>query len=144
MTAENIPRSISMKVRGRAVIEFTTPRSAIRLPTNCATGPGNFFLYVPVIIFFSHVWTGLHGIKQYKTADKVACSRTQHSDFAYCEAGTSNPLIPSLTLYQLSYCALLFVLKATNRSKILQGSHRNSKTQFHDFSMINNVISMTI
>ena len=24
-----------------------------------------------------------------------------------------------------------------------QGSHRNSKTQFHDFSMINNVISMT-
>ena len=25
-----------------------------------------------------------------------------------------------------------------------QGSHRNSKTQFHDFSMINNVISMTI
>ena len=27
--------------------------------------------------------------------------------------------------------------------KLLQGSHRNSKTQFHDFSMINNVISMT-
>ena len=25
-----------------------------------------------------------------------------------------------------------------------QGSHRNSKTKFHDFSMINNVISMII
>ena len=25
-----------------------------------------------------------------------------------------------------------------------QGSHRNSKTQFHDFSMINNVVSVTI
>ena len=27
---------------------------------------------------------------------------------------------------------------------LCQGSHINSKTQFHDFSMINNVISMTI
>ena len=25
-----------------------------------------------------------------------------------------------------------------------QGSHRNSKTKFHDFSMINNVVSMII
>ena len=26
----------------------------------------------------------------------------------------------------------------------IQGSHRNSKTKFHDFSMINNIISMII
>ena len=36
---------------------------------------------------------------------------------------------------------MLCVLK---RTISMQGSHINSKTKFHDFSMINNVISMTI
>ena len=36
-------------------------------------------------------------------------------------------------------------VKIINASKYgIQGSQRNSKTQFHDFSTINNVISMTI
>ena len=39
---------------------------------------------------------------------------------------------------------LRFNLAFNNFSVISQGSHRNSKIQFHDFSMINNVISMTI
>ena len=56
---------------------------------------------------FSPVGTGLPGLNQYQAADtsKVSCSRTQHSNSAGGEAQTSNPLIPSLTLYQLSHCA---------------------------------------
>ena len=34
----------------------------------------------------------------------MSWSRTQHNDSAGGEAGTSNPLIPSLTLIQLSHC----------------------------------------
>ena len=50
--------------------------------------------------FFSHVWTiaCLPGLNQYQAADKVSCSRTQHSDSG--ESRTGNPLIPSLNLYQ--------------------------------------------
>ena len=29
--------------------------------------------------FFSYVWTGLQGLNQYETEDKVSLSRTQHS-----------------------------------------------------------------
>ena len=41
----------------------------------------------------------LPGLNQYQAVDKVSCSRTQHSDSG--ESPTSNPSIPSLTLYQL-------------------------------------------
>ena len=54
--------------------------------------------------FFSHVGMGLPGLNQYKEADKVSCSRTQHSDSAGGETQTSNPSIPTLRLYQLSCC----------------------------------------
>ena len=30
--------------------------------------------------FFSHVGTGLRGFNKHYAADKVSCSRTQHSD----------------------------------------------------------------
>ena len=39
--------------------------------------------------------------------DKVSCARTQHSDSVGGVSRTSNLLIPSLTLYQLSHCAQL-------------------------------------
>ena len=39
-------------------------------------------------------------------ADKLSCSRTQHSDSTGSESQTSNPSIPSLLLYQLSQCTL--------------------------------------
>ena len=55
--------------------------------------------------FFSHVGTSLPGLNQYEAVDKVSCSRTQPSDSTGCEARTNNPLIPSLTLYQLNHCA---------------------------------------
>ena len=35
----------------------------------------------------------------------VSCSRTQNSDTVGCEYQTSNPSIPSLTLFHLSHCA---------------------------------------
>ena len=35
---------------------------------------------------FSHVGTGLPEFNQYLTADKVSCSRTEHSDSASGEA----------------------------------------------------------
>ena len=43
------------KVWGPAVIELTTPGSAVRIATNCAKGPGPRFLYACVIsLLFSH------------------------------------------------------------------------------------------
>ena len=48
---------------------------------------------------------GLPRLNQYLTADKVSCSRTQHSESAGSETWTSNPSIPSLTLYQQSHYA---------------------------------------
>ena len=62
------------------------------------------FLYVPVNNVLVK-WTGLPGLNQYKSEDKVSCSRTQHSDSAGSETRTSNPSITSPTLYQLSHCA---------------------------------------
>ena len=53
--------------------------------------------------FFSQVEMGLLGFSQYKAADEVPCSRTQHHNSSRGETQTSNPAIPSLTLYQLSY-----------------------------------------
>ena len=41
-------------------------------------------------------------------------------------------------------CSQNFKILASGCSLEDMCSHRNSKTQFHDFSMINNVISMTI
>ena len=38
---------------------------------------------------FSHVVMGLPGLNQYKTADKVSCSRTQHSESAGSETPTT-------------------------------------------------------
>ena len=60
--------------------------------------------------FNSHFWaiSCLPGLKKYLTADKVSCSKTQHSDSG--ESRTSNPSIPSLTLYPLSHCALQVIL----------------------------------
>ena len=57
--------------------------------------------------FFSHtrMISCLQGLNQYKAADKVSCSRTQLSDSTSGESQTSNPLIPSLMLYQLGHCA---------------------------------------
>ena len=46
--------------------------------------------------FFSHVRTDLPELNQYLAADKVSCSRTQHSD-----CGRWDPSIPSLMVYQL-------------------------------------------
>ena len=46
-------------------------------------------------------------------------------------------MISSYILYVSTNYKLATVYKG-------QGSHRNSKTKFHDFSMINNVISMII
>ena len=44
-----------LKVWGPAVIELTTPGSAVRIATNCAKGPGPRFLYACVIsLLFSH------------------------------------------------------------------------------------------
>ena len=56
--------------------------------------------------FFSHggIISFLPGLNQYLAADNVCCSRTQHSDSASSKSLTSNPSIPSLTLYQLSQC----------------------------------------
>ena len=42
------------------------------------------------------------GLNQYYAADNVSSSRTQHSDTVDCVSITRNPLIPSLTLCQLS------------------------------------------
>ena len=42
---------------------------------------------------------------QYLAADKVSCSRTEHSDYASGESQTSKPLILNLTFYHLSQCA---------------------------------------
>ena len=55
--------------------------------------------------FFSHAGMGLTRLYKYQAVDKVSCSRTHHSDSAGGEAQTSNPLIPSLTLYQPSHSA---------------------------------------
>ena len=57
--------------------------------------------------FFSHVVKGLPGLNQFYAADKVSFSRTQYIDFPSGESRTtcSNPLIPSLMLYQLRQCA---------------------------------------
>ena len=57
------------------------------------------FFYIPVNNFSVISGQGLPGLNQYKAADKVSCSRTQHSDSA------SNKqlklAIPSLMLFQL-------------------------------------------
>ena len=66
----------------------------------------------PSLQFFSHVGMGLPGLNQYKAADKVSCSRTQHSDSAGGEARPSKPSIPSLTGYQLSHCTPHTVIPA--------------------------------
>ena len=59
-----------------------------------------WFDYVQLTIF-GHVGMGLPVLNQYKAADKVSCSWTQHSDTAGGEALTSNPWIPNLIIYQL-------------------------------------------
>ena len=49
--------------------------------------------------FFSHAGTGFPGLKQYQAADKVSCSRTQHSDSAgglQPNALPTEPLLPTL------------------------------------------------
>ena len=58
--------------------------------------------------FFSHVWmiSDPLVLNQYVAADKVSCSKTQRSDSAGGESGTSQPLIANLKRYQLSFCAL--------------------------------------
>ena len=48
--------------------------------------------------FFSRVWTGLPGLNQYYTEDKVSCSRTHC--IASGEAPTCNPSISRQALYQ--------------------------------------------
>ena len=67
--------------------------------------------FKPQPIIFSHfgMISCLPGLNQYYTADKVCCSRRQHSDFAGGESQTSNPSIHSQTLYQLSHRSLLFI-----------------------------------
>ena len=65
---------------------------------------------------FSHVGTGLPGLTNTKQLI-VSCSRTQHSDSAGGETRTSNPSIPSLMLYQLSHCILLFLLYAKSMDR---------------------------
>ena len=62
-----------------------------------------------VSTIFSHVRTGLPELNQYSAGDKVSCSSTQHSDSAGGETRISNLSIPSLRLYQLNHCALLYV-----------------------------------
>ena len=69
-----------------------------------------FCLFVLILLsqstIFQSCWDG-SSLNQYWAADKVSCSRTQHSDSAGGETRTSNPSIPSLTLYHLSHCAPL-------------------------------------
>ena len=59
--------------------------------------------HTPSEQFFSHVGTifSLPGLNPCLAANKVTCSRTQHSDF-----DEPQTLIPSLKLYQLSLCTL--------------------------------------
>ena len=58
-----------------------------------------------VDVIFCHVKTisFLPRLNQYNAADKMCFALTQHCDSG--ESRTSNPSIPSLTLYQLSHCA---------------------------------------
>ena len=58
-------------------------------------------LYIPV----NNFWCVLQGWTSTKQLYKESCLRTKHSDSSGGETRTSNPLIPSLTLYQLSHCA---------------------------------------
>ena len=49
--------------------------------------------------YFSHVGTGLPGLKKYQAADKVSCPRTRYSESSSSETQTINPSFPCLTLY---------------------------------------------
>ena len=73
------------------------------------TGPEKIAALFPLLglnpHFFCNVQTGLPGLNEYLAADKVICSPKSNS--VGIEAQTSNPLIPSLMLYQLSHCTLL-------------------------------------
>ena len=60
-------------------------------------------LYVPFNNFSVISGRFLSRLNQCEAADKVSCSRTQHSDSG--ESRTYNPSIPSLTLYELIHCA---------------------------------------
>ena len=70
----------------------------------------DLILYIPVnnfSVMSGQVFLGQTSTKQWIN---VSCSREQHSDFPSRESQTSNPSIPSLTLYQLS----LVVLRVQN------------------------------
>ena len=62
-------------------------------------------LYVPVNKFQS-CRDGSSWVEPVLKADKVSCSRIQHSESAGDETRTINPSIPRLTLYQLYCCSL--------------------------------------
>ena len=48
-----------------------------------------FDSFCPDQQLFSHVGMGLPGLNQYLAADKVSCSRTQHSNSTSSEVGTT-------------------------------------------------------
>ena len=54
-----------------------------------------------------HVWK-----YTFLKADRVSCSRTHHSEAG--ESRISNPLIPSLMIYQLSHCTAPLLLSSAD------------------------------
>ena len=71
---------------------------------------------------------GLPGLNQYRAADKVSCSRTQHSDSGGGESQTSNPLIPSLPTEPLCSVVNKYLRAVLSRKTMPQ---YNMETKFY-------------
>ena len=76
--------------------------------------------------FFIHVRTSLPVMNQYRAADKVSCSKTQHSDSTGGEAQTSNPsILPTEPLHSATTKSGFLMSGPYYRHKILIDFHLN-------------------
>ena len=120
-------------------IQFTW---GIQLHCNCQYFVCLFWFFTSKSTISQSCWDRSSWVEPVLSSGKMSCSRIQHKDSAGDKAQTSNPSIPSLTIYQLSHCTPLYHLYLQSRNQCGSWSAGFSEASWFGSTLFQNIIYM--